>query len=116
MTSRAKTELQVLHNCADRLLVCFGGMSSVFYKDNGMPFEYLNFVSKNYGSELDTIFFIDNHQCFYHKGFKGITTNINESAIYLKKLIKRKPYKKQTIGIMNTQKMTNQITQRCPLS
>lgn len=72
------------------LIVCFGGLSLHF--GGILPFEFLNYLSVNYTNKCDLFFFIDENQCWYHKGIKGITNTIDETIDYLKKLIT--PYEK----------------------
>tara|TARA_Y100000389_G_scaffold8472_3_gene8072 strand:- start:6760 stop:7362 length:603 start_codon:yes stop_codon:yes gene_type:complete len=85
------SEYKIFDDANDNLIVCFGGMRLKF--GNFQPFEFLNYLSKTY-KNVDLNFFIDQHQCWYHKGLKGITSNIEETAEYLKKIINAKPYKK----------------------
>ena len=42
----------------------------------------------------DLIFYIDIHQCWYHKGIKNITNNINDTILYLNNIIKYGNYEK----------------------
>jgi hypothetical protein len=67
------------------VIIIFGGISPSF--GGTLPFEFLNYLSSNFKNTHDLYFFIDEHQCWYHKGIKGITNNINETVIYLKNLI-----------------------------
>lgn len=96
----SSTELQILRNNSENLIVTFAGLNNFFqatgHQERTQPFEFLNYLSKTVPENTDCIFFVDNHkpQCWYHKGFKDITKNIDESVIYLNKIIKRKPYKK----------------------
>ena len=78
------SEKKILNN-SDTLIVCFGGMA---LKMGGiLPFEFLNYLSKTYENRLDLIFYIDKDQCWYHKGIRGITKNIDETVEYLKNII-----------------------------
>lgn len=70
-------------NKSDTLIVCFGGMALSCWKIP--PFEFLKFLSNTYGEKYDYIFYVDKNQCWYHKGFKDITNNIESSVEYLKK-------------------------------
>jgi esterase/lipase superfamily enzyme len=96
----SSSELQILMNNSENLIVTFAGLNNFFqatgHQNRTQPFEFLNYLSKTVPENTDCIFFVDNHkpQCWYHKGFKDITKNIDESVIYLNKIIKRKPYKK----------------------
>lgn len=63
------------------VIVCFGGMKLQMY---GIPpFEFLNYLSSNYKDTYDLLFYIDKHQCWYHKGIDGISTTIDETCEYL---------------------------------
>jgi len=74
------------------LIICFGGMALQF---GGIPpFEFLNYLSSNYTNICDLIFYIDKDQCWYHKGIKDITNNIEETIIYLNNVIKQYNYEK----------------------
>lgn len=42
----------------------------------------------------DLHFFTDPHQCWYHKGIKNITNNIDETILYLNNIIEHGHYKK----------------------
>lgn len=80
------SELVKLNN-STKLIVCFGGMA---LKMGGIPpFEFLNYLSNIYTNEYDLIFYIDKAQCWYHKGIDGITTNIDDTKIYLDDKIKK---------------------------
>jgi hypothetical protein len=74
------------------LIICFGGMASQF--GGILPFEFLNYLSSIYTNNCDLIFVIDRHQCWYHKGIKDITNNIDETVIYLNKSIQDGNYRK----------------------
>ena len=93
MTTTESSEYQILQNNSENLIVCFGGFSHKFIQGE-LPFEFLNFLSKSYKRKNDSIFYVDYNQCWYHKGIKDITTNIDETVDYLNKVITRKPYKK----------------------
>jgi len=81
-----------LINGKNKLIVCFGGMAFQF--GGILPFEFLNYLSSIYTNEFDLIFYIDKHQCWYHKGIEHITNNIQETALYLNSLIKDGNYEK----------------------
>lgn len=74
------------------LIVCFGGMALQF--GGILPFEFLNYLSSKYIDICDLYFFIDKNQCWYHKGIKGITNNIDETVLYINNIIKKGNYKK----------------------
>jgi hypothetical protein len=85
----------IMANGSKILIICFGGMTSRFMKMP--PFEFLNFLSSmlyTCPSEvvgdkmIDMMFYIDMDQCWYHKGLKGITHNIDDTVIYLNDKIK----------------------------
>jgi predicted esterase YcpF (UPF0227 family) len=74
------------------LIICFGGMALQF--GGILPFEFLNYLSSIYKNNCDLIFYIDEHQCWYHKGIKDITNNIDETILYLNNIIKDGNYEK----------------------
>lgn len=59
-----------------------------------LPFEFLNYLSKTFKKNTDLYFYIDKKQCWYHKGFDGITENIEDTVLYLNNIIKKSNYKK----------------------
>jgi len=68
------------------LICCFGGCA---LKMGGIPpFEFVNYLSSVYPDKSDLIFYIDKDQCYYHKGIKEISNNIDETVIYLNNIIK----------------------------
>ena len=69
------------------VIVCFGGMK--LQMDGIPPFEFLNYLSSIYKDTYDLLFFIDKHQCWYHKGIDGISTTIDETCEYLNNKIKQ---------------------------
>lgn len=79
-------------NGKTKLIVCFGGMALLF--GGILPFEFLNYLSSIYTNEYDLIFYVDKHQCWYHKGIEHITTNIEETVLYLNAIIKDGNYNK----------------------
>jgi hypothetical protein len=86
------SEYKIIHDNSEYLIVCFGGMGM---KMGGiLPFEFLNYLSKTYTKNMDLIFYIDKHQCWYHKGLQGISNNIDETVVYLNIVINQKKYKK----------------------
>ena len=72
------------------LIICFGGMALQF--GGILPFEFLNYLSSIYTNSCDLFFFIDRHQCSYHKGIKDITYNIDETIVYINNIIKNGNY------------------------
>ena len=87
----SKSEYKII-NGNKNLIVCFGGIALQF---GGMlPFEFLNYLSSIYKNNCDLIFYTDKHQSWYHKGIQDITTNIDETTIYLNSIIKEGNYKK----------------------
>lgn len=70
------------------LIVCFGGMALQF--GGILPFEFLNYLSSEYVDKCDLYFFIDKNQCWYHKGLKDITNNIDETVLYINDIIKKR--------------------------
>lgn len=93
MTTTELSEYKIINNDSENLIVCFGGCGHKFIQGE-LPFEFLNFLTKSYKCRNDSVFYVDYNECWYHKGFKNITTNIDESVNYLNKVINRKPYKK----------------------
>lgn len=71
-------------------LFCFGGMSLSF--GGILPFEFLTYLSSEYGKMYDLYFIIDTQQCWYHKGIEGITHDINTTTIYLNSIINERKY------------------------
>lgn len=61
------------------LIVCFGGMVSRF--GGIIPFEFLNYLSSVYLNICDLCFFIDEYQCWYHKGINDIIKNGNYEKV-----------------------------------
>ena len=81
---QSKDELNLINN-NKTLIICFGGLMSRFA---GIPpFEFLNYLSSLYTTKCDLIFYIDRHQCWYHKGIAGITNNIVDTVRYLNNTI-----------------------------
>ena len=78
------SELKIINN-SDKLIVSFGGCLQHF-KDK-QTFEFYNFLNKNFSS-YDKYFYIDIHFKWYHKGIDGISSNIDETIIYLKNIVK----------------------------
>lgn len=86
-----KGEHKIL-NGNKNLIICFGGMALKFA--GILPFEFLNYLSAIYKNDCDLIFYVDNNQCWYHKGVKDITNNIDETILYLNNIIKDGNYEK----------------------
>ena len=87
----SKNEYKII-NGNKNLLLCFGGMALQF--GGILPFEFLNYLSSVYKNNCDLIFFIDRHQCWYHKGIQDITNNIDDTVLYLNNIIKDGNYEK----------------------
>ena len=79
-----QTEYRII-NGNKNLIVAFGGKALQF----GMipPFEFLRYLSATY-QDCDLVFYIDIDQCWYHKGLRGITSNVDDTATYLTSLSK----------------------------
>jgi predicted esterase YcpF (UPF0227 family) len=90
MTTESQSQFSII-NGNKNLIICFGGRSLQF--GGILPFEFLNFLKKTFVNECDLIFFIDKHQAWYHNGIMGITSNINDTKIYINNLINRNTYK-----------------------
>ena len=86
-----ESECKIMNNNKN-LIICFGGMALMF--GGILPFEFLNYLSAIYKNNCDLIFYIDIHQCWYHKGIKNITNNINDTILYLNNIIKYGNYEK----------------------
>jgi hypothetical protein len=85
------SELKII-NGHKNLIICFGGLALKF--GGILPFEFLNYLYSTYKKNCDLIFYIDINQCWYHKGIKDITNNIDETILYLNNIIKKGNYKK----------------------
>jgi hypothetical protein len=85
------SELKII-NGSKNLIVCFGGMALQF--GGFLPFEFLNYLSSIYNNTFDLLFYIDTDQCWYHKGFKNITNDIDETTSYLNNIILNGKYEK----------------------
>lgn len=85
-----ESELKII-NGNKNLIICFGGCALQF--GGILPFEFLNYLSKNYKNDCDLIFFIDKKQCYYHQGISNITNNIEETTEYLNIIINNYSYK-----------------------
>lgn len=72
----------------DTLLITFAGISGAI----GLyPFEFFK-ITKSFN--VDKIFIRDLNQSWYHKGLKDISTSIEETAHFLKTIIKKQHYSK----------------------
>ncbi|MFA6197331.1 MAG: hypothetical protein WC656_11900 [Sulfurimonas sp.] len=77
-----------LSNNSDTLLITFAGISGAI----GLyPFEFFK-ITKSFN--VDKIFIRDLNQSWYHKGLKDISTSIEETALFLKKIIEKQKYSK----------------------
>ena len=74
------------------LVICFGGMALKF--GGILPFEFLNYLSSIYSESCDLIFYIDTQQCWYHRGIRGITNNIQDTVAYLNSVVSDAKYEK----------------------
>jgi len=86
----SKSEYKILKG-SKNLIICFGGMALKF--GGILPFEFLNYLSSTYSNICDLVFYIDKHQCWYHKGIKHITNNIDKTVVYLNNIIGKNKYK-----------------------
>ena len=87
----SESEYKII-NKKKNLIVCFGGMALKF--GGILPFEFLNYISSIYIDTCDIFFFIDKNQCWYHKGIKDITNNIDETVVYINDIIKNGNYER----------------------
>ena len=75
------SELFIKKGIRKTLIISFGGSQS------GMGtlalFEFKNFLEKHFTS-YDRLFYIDEHQDWYHQGIKGITHSVDETVTHLK--------------------------------
>lgn len=86
------SEYKIIGNNSENLIISFGGTCHAM---GGIPpFEFLNYLSKTYKTNVDLYFYIDKNGCRYHKGIDGITKNIDETVVYLNNIIKKSNYKK----------------------
>lgn len=88
---KSESEYKILNN-KKNLIVCFGGMAQQFA---GIPpFEFLNYLSNVYTDVCDLVFYIDREQCWYHKGIRGISNNIDETISHIDDVVKNGNYEK----------------------
>lgn len=88
-------EHKILHENNKHLIVCFGGMALQF--GGILPFEFLKYLSSLYRDSCDLIFYIDHHQCWYHKGIEGITIDVDSTVSYLNDIIQRSSHYQKVI-------------------
>ena len=75
---------KIKNNNSDTLIVSFAGHDRMF---GGIQrFEFVNFL-QTYCNNIDRYFYTDKHLDSYHKGIFGITNDIDETVVYLKKEI-----------------------------
>ena len=67
------------------LIVAFSGYSQML--GGIQPFEFMNFLKSNF-TNCDLLFVKDSYSSAYHKGIKGISTDIPSTKEYLKNKIK----------------------------
>ena len=80
-----KSEFFIKNN-SDKLIISFGGCALQF--GDILPFEFFNFLNKHFPS-YDKYFFIDKSLKWYHHGIDGISSNIEQTIIYIKNIIKK---------------------------
>lgn len=81
-----KPESELIITCENPkgLIVSFGGASQKF---GGIQrFEFLNFLKKHFPN-YDEHFYIESASNRYHKGIKGISSNIDETFYHIKKRV-----------------------------
>jgi hypothetical protein len=76
--------LRRTNNGSRTLLIAFGGMAMSL--GGILPFEFKKTLDDHF-PDIDSIFFIDRHQKWYHKGIEGISTNIEETVGYLSAIV-----------------------------
>lgn len=86
-----ESEFKIVNNHKN-LIICFGGKALKF--GGILPFEFLKYLSAEYTSKCDLIFFIDKKQCWYHKGIDNITHNIESTVEYIDSIIDNNKYEK----------------------
>jgi hypothetical protein len=73
--------LKINGETSDTLFVSFAGHDLVY---GGIPrFEFVQFFNKHFAT-INRHFYIDKFKASYHNGIHGISTNIDETAEYLK--------------------------------
>lgn len=72
-----------LSYCYRPLLIAFGGMAGAL---GVPPFEFFKLTKD---LEINKIFLRDLNQVWYHAGIQGITKNIDDTASYVKRLIRK---------------------------
>ena len=73
----------------DVLIITFAGLALSAF--GIQPFEFMKCLTKWFPT-ISKKFYIDLNKCWYHKGIKGISTNIDDTKKYLEEIIK--DYKK----------------------
>ncbi len=68
------------------VILSFGG--SALSMGGILPFEFLNFLNKNF-PEYDKYFFIDKYIYWYHKGIKNISSDIESTKLFIEKIIQK---------------------------
>jgi hypothetical protein len=85
-----KNEYLYIPKKKEFIIVFFGGCGSLKGKakiNDTLPFEFSNFMSKNY-ENISRLFFVDYFQCFYSKGFFKKATTFDYCCDFIKKIIK----------------------------
>jgi predicted esterase YcpF (UPF0227 family) len=82
--NRSLLEYYGTNNDKEILIVTFGGSNSSTF--GMLPFEFRNCLTKWFPS-IDKKFYRDLHQCWYQRGIEGISTNIEDTKVYLEKVI-----------------------------
>lgn len=67
-------------------------------KNDSVLFDFFNFLPNNF-KNVDLHFYGDPDQCCYHKGIKGLSTNIDDTVEYLKQKIGNRYKKVIFIGL-----------------
>jgi molybdopterin converting factor small subunit len=82
--SESLLEIYGTDNIHQILIVSFGGSAQKF---SGIPpFEFLRSLNEWY-PDIDKKFYKDLNYSWYHHGIKDITSNIDETVVYLRKVI-----------------------------
>jgi len=80
METPSKSELFKGEGKSKTAIFAFGGCALLM--GGIQPFEFVGTISKNF-PDIDTYFFIDKNQCWYHKGLQGINESVDEMSEYL---------------------------------
>lgn len=80
------------------LLICFGSMNLNNLGEEKSntddtsfihtPVDFFIYLTNIFKNRIDITFYVDRYNCYYHKGIKGITKNIDETVEHLKDKIK----------------------------